>query len=351
MKKINRLFIHAPNIHQGGGRSLLEALLMALPKFLNAVVVVDTRMPIPEGMHSLVEIKRVIPSVLERLKAEWWISQKVKSDDVLLSFGNLPPLFKLKGHVFVFLQNRYLVSKIGLGSFPFLVSLRLFIERLWFISRKINADEFIVQTPSMESMLMQLGSIAPIHVLPFVEQMVSKAKSNAQQVANCDFLYVASGEPHKNHRCLIEAWCLLAKNNLYPSLGLTLDLLHSQELCDWIDKKKNEFNLNINNFGLLSREGVKSLYSQSRALIYPSTFESFGLPLIEAEQVGLPILASELDYVRDIISPAQAFDPASPISIARAVKRFLGQDEVPISVMDAAGFLRCIIGINGKHNL
>ncbi|MGH8848481.1 MAG: glycosyltransferase, partial [Polaromonas sp.] len=40
-----------------------------------------------------------------------------------------------------------------------------------------------------------------------------------------------------------------------------------------------------------------------------------------------PILASELDYVRDVCSPVQTFDPASPVSIARAVKRFLAVPE------------------------
>ena len=60
------------------------------------------------------------------------------------------------------------------------------------------------------------------------------------------------------------------------------------------------------------------------ALIYPSLFESFGMPIIEARSFNLPVLASELDYVRDLIDPEGSFDPNSPVSIARAVKRFMG---------------------------
>ena len=52
-------------------------------------------------------------------------------------------------------------------------------------------------------------------------------------------------------------------------------------------------------------------------------FESFGLPLLEAKFLGLPILASELDYVRDVVEPTETFDPESPVSISRAVQRFL----------------------------
>ena len=68
-------------------------------------------------------------------------------------------------------------------------------------------------------------------------------------------------------------------------------------------------------------------------------FESFGLPLIEAKQVGLPVLGSELDYVRDILNPEQSFDPNSPVSIARAVKRHLGMNVTPVHLLDAQEFL------------
>jgi glycosyltransferase involved in cell wall biosynthesis len=70
--------------------------------------------------------------------------------------------------------------------------------------------------------------------------------------------------------------------------------------------------------------------------------ESFGLPLIEARQAGLPILASELDYVRDVVDPEQTFDPDSPMSIARAVKRFLGVEVTPIPLLSASQFLESV---------
>ena len=68
--------------------------------------------------------------------------------------------------------------------------------------------------------------------------------------------------------------------------------------------------------GVLTHGQMKQLYSQVHALIYPLTFELFGLPLIEARQAGLAILAAELDYVRDVLDPDQSFDPLSELSIA-----------------------------------
>lgn len=85
------------------------------------------------------------------------------------------------------------------------------------------------------------------------------------------------------------------------------------------------------------------MYEHAKALIYPSTFESFGLPLIEARHAGLTVLAPELDYVRDILDPEQTFDPDSPISIARAVKRFMAVDEQKSPLIDSSEFLNKIL--------
>ena len=85
------------------------------------------------------------------------------------------------------------------------------------------------------------------------------------------------------------------------------------------------------------------LYKRSCALVCPSTSESFGLPLLEATTCGLPIVASELDYVRDLVSPVETFDAGSAVSISRAVRRFLGRPEAPLPVMTASEFLEKIL--------
>ena len=90
---------------------------------------------------------------------------------------------------------------------------------------------------------------------------------------------------------------------------------------------------------LSSPREIEALYKKSRAVVYPSTLESFGLPLIEARQAGLPIVAAELDYVRDVVEPTETFDPLSSVSIARAVKRFLGVPEQPLPIVNAESFV------------
>lgn len=342
------IFIHATNVHQGGGKSLLSALLAAIPSNVKTVVQLDCRMTLPDELAANLTVRLVKSSILERLQAEWWLAQNVQPQDTILCFGNLPPLFKLRGRVVVFVQNRYLVDEAKLKGFPLKSRLRLGVERLWLSGRMANVDEFVVQTPSMKRLLdSRTRGKTPVRVLPFMANNAEYVRGirslETQQKKELDFLYVASGEPHKNHRQLIEAWCLLAKDGMYPSLKLTLDSENFAELCSWVAEKIEQYRLHVENLGSLPHEQVKQLYEQARALIYPSTLESFGLPLIEARQAGLPVLASELDYVRDVLDPEQSFNPESAVSIARAVKRFLGVDEQPLPLLDATQFMTSLL--------
>lgn len=345
---LGKFYINAANVHQGGGKALLDAIIQALPANQQVVLILDTRMRLPEHVLENVQVKKIPPFLAQRLAAEWWLARNVQPNDVVLSFGNLPPLFKLLGRTLVFVQNRYLVDDVKLNEFSPKIRLRLTIERLWLSGRKGNAYEFIVQTPAMKKLLERKtkGEI-PVRMMPFVAELDNYSRELHEKISreksNLDFVYVASGEPHKNHRQLIEAWCLLAKDGVFPSLKLTVDEVHFPELCFWIEQKVKHYQLNVVNAGVLTHDQIKQFYSEVSALIYPSTFESFGLPLIEARQAGLPVLASELDYVRDILDPEQVFDPESAVSIARAVKRFIGMAEPSLPLQDAKWFIKCIL--------
>lgn len=350
-----KLYVHATNIHQGGGKSLLWALVQALGQSASAVYLLDSRLPLPESMSERTQIKRVPPSALQRIKAERWLARNAASEDTVLCFGNLPPLFKLCGRAVVFVQNRYLIDDVPLRGFPLRVRLRLGLERLWFAGRMANADEFVVQTPTMKRLLeIKTEGRIPVRVLPFMAGRTGYVRSavppEAKKERKYDFVYVASGEPHKNHRRLLEAWCLLAEEGLFPSLCLTLDEARCASLCQEIEALKKRHGIQITNAGELPHQEALALYAQAGAAIYPSTFESFGLPLIEARQAGLQILASEMDYVRDVLDPEQAFDPGSALSIGRAVKRFMGKEEHALPLLDAKGFLERIMNHYGPRS-
>lgn len=347
--RTGKLYVHATNVHQGGGRSLLCSVIRTLAGATATVCLLDSRMVLPEGTPEGVTIRRVPPTLWHRLNAERWLARNATAEDTVLCFGNLPPLFKLRARTLVFVQNRYLIDAAGLGGFPLRVRLRLSIERLWLSAMTAHADGFVVQTPTMKRLLeARTAGRIPVRVLPFIAEPKGYARSAAQPLASedkeHDFVYIATGEPHKNHRRLLAAWCLLAEEGLFPSLCVTLDANRYASLCGELKTLKKQHGIKVTNVGELMHQDVLELYRKADAAIYPSTFESFGLPLLEARQAGLPVLASEMDYVRDVLDPEQSFDPDSALSIARAVKRFMGKEEPALPLLDAGGFLEQITG-------
>ncbi len=330
-------------MHNGGGLTVLKDVLSGI-SVESIILFVDSRAEINKVLETFqnCEIIKIRPTIWNRLLAEFSVYKKTSKNDQILFLGNLPPLLKLKGRVSLYIQNRYLIQNRKLSDLSFWMIFRLILERMWLKFFSKNVDEFIVQTTSMKSQLIkgQISKGRSVQVKP----ILNRNFKNIDLGKKFDFIYVASGEAHKNHKTLIDAWILLAKEGLFPSLCLTIDPIKYPNIVIDIQKKVVKFGLNILNHGFISADKITPFYLQSTALIYPSTFESFGIPLVEAKNLGLKIIASELDYVRDLVCPQEVFDPLSEVSIARAVKRFLQIPEANVEILSGREFFCWFIG-------
>jgi glycosyltransferase involved in cell wall biosynthesis len=330
------LIIHAPNVHQGGGRTLLNALLACADQ--STCCVVDERMP-TNKIDPGVVICSIKPTLIDRFKAEVLLAKNAKFGDTVLCFGNLPPLIKSPASVKVFLQNRYLFGKHDFSSFSISTRLRLQLERWWFRTRMQVHYTIIVQSLTMQRELKKSLGFDSI-VLPFSAAGTDQPDSGNHDIPETkefDFVYVSSAEPHKNHAALLDTWAILADQGVRPNLALTVS--ESSPVAQLIERSKNTHGLKITNFGTLQHGDVQALYANSKALIFPSKLESFGLPLLEAQQLGMPILAPELDYVRDVVEPNETFNADSPTSMARAVMRHMNIESAKSQPICAAEFL------------
>ena len=120
-----------------------------------------------------------------------------------------------------------------------------------------------------------------------------------------DFIYPASNSSNKNHKMLFESLSKLDKKlNKKITVVLTLP--------DLIKKRVIFNNIEIINVGELDHKDIILLMSKTRFLVFPSIFESFGLPLIEAAQLGLKVIAPKTDYVTELIKPSLFFNINSP---------------------------------------
>lgn len=324
-------YIHAPNVHQGGGYSLLSSLIDSVKR--PVVLHLDKRFhpvpPLPEGSR----VTHVTPSLHGRFQVERRLRDITNAEDTVLCFGNLPPLFRQRARVFVYLQNIYLLDASRIGDLPLKVRVRLRLERFW-LRRSLRNAEIIVQTQTMAD-LVQATLKRSAHVMPF-HTPLERATSDA--APEYDFLFVASGEAHKNHLRLFQAWKKLAAIGIMPKLAITFEPYPAGEVGRALERARS-CGAKIYYVGSWKKHEMPELYAKARFLIYPSLFESFGLPLLEAAQAGLPIIAAERDYVRDVVDPLTTFDPLSSRSIARAVRRALGQGAVPRPPATAEDFL------------
>ncbi|HEV8462321.1 MAG TPA: glycosyltransferase family 1 protein [Gaiellaceae bacterium] len=121
-------------------------------------------------------------------------------------------------------------------------------------------------------------------------------------------LYPARRWPHKNHARLFESFALVRAER--PDLRLVLtgggDF---SDAPDGVDVR-----------GHVSTEELTSLMQTASALVFPSLYEGFGLPPLEAMACGCPVAASNAAALPEVTAgAARLFDPNDPRAIAEAV--------------------------------
>lgn len=332
-----RLIFHAPNVHQGGGKTLLRAALQGVGATQPCALIADARLDLRQ-LPAHIVVETFAPTIAGRLGAESRLRSLAASGDVVLCMGNLPPLLACAGRVSVFLQNRYLCDDVSLRGFAPQVRLRIGVERLWLKLRLRPGMCVLVQTTSMQEAVRQYLGVEAL-IMPFIARGVPAMRREANS-GRARLLYPASAEPHKNHTVLLAAWRILHQSGVDAELHTTVE--EKSALAGEIEQARNA-GVAVVNHGSLEAQGLAELYRTCTALVFPSGLESFGLPLLEAQAAGLPIVAAERDYVRDVVEPVETFDPESPVSIARAVRRLLGSPERPAPPLAPAEFIARIV--------
>ena len=121
--------------------------------------------------------------------------------------------------------------------------------------------------------------------------------------------YPAAGYPHKNHR-IFDGLLSRDLEGLIDRLVLTLPSKRFSDAPKWLSC-----------VGQLSHAECLSEYEKADALIFPSLLESYGLPLVEAMVIGIPIIAADLPYARGLCGDEGIyFNPASSESLIDGCK-------------------------------
>lgn len=310
--------IIAPNIKSGGGLELLmyliEYIKINYPK-IKCVVYVDNSIKM---IHSTDNIEVIyMKTTSEKIKL---FTKKI---DNSLYFGNLPPLVKSENSI-VYFHNLYLLmpfKKLLNTSFKFFI--KYFLQQLYISCFVKNVKIVACQNDDIRNKFMKKYAFQSVELLPFFRLCNKKLLEKNEKKYN--FCYVSLAHPHKNHNRLIEACDILSEGNISFSLALTIENEHD-DLIEKIKLINQKDVVSIVNLGKISKEEVCKLYSQSRCLVFPSTEETFGLGLVEAVNMDLDVIASDLAYVYQSIEPSLVFDPNSSLDISLKMKKYLEGD-------------------------
>jgi glycosyltransferase involved in cell wall biosynthesis len=151
-------------------------------------------------------------------------------------------------------------------------------------------------------------------------------------------LTASAKRAHKNLLRLLDAWALLARERR-PVLvlpGYPTD--HERELRVHAAQLGLESETRF--VGWVSPADLEGFYRLASCFVFPSLYEGFGLPVLEAMARGLPVACSDRGALREVAgNAARIFDPESPRSIADAVEELL-QDAALVGRLRAAGLER-----------
>lgn len=187
-----------------------------------------------------------------------------------------------------------------------------------------NADEVLTLSAHARSQIIARLGIPPerITAIPCAVDHERFTPTPDEHDARTDLperflLYPANLWPHKNHDRLLRAFARVGM----PDLAL---LLTGQTYGRALPTAPNA---RVRHLGLVPFDQLPALYRRATATVFPSLFEGFGMPLVEAMACGCPVAASDRGAIAETCGDAALlFDPEDEEAIAEAISRVVLDD-------------------------
>ena len=308
----------AVNIKTGGGKNLLFELINQVIK-TNTDVVFHLDLSLKQNLSEIKILDKCsfvfYKGLMHKLKLFLKIPPRAHY------FGNIPPFSIGKKKYTLYFQNyNYLLS------FTYLLKnklLKLLLQKIYLQIFISNTSNVFVQTKLVADKFEKVFGFKP-SVLPFFSVLSSNKEVLEKRY---DFIYPALSTPNKNHIFLFHSLKELdtvIDKKINIVLTITDDLLRN--LFTEINCTFN--NIEIVNFGEVSQSKIYKLMMQSKVLVFTSKFESFGLPLIEAFQLGLPIISPRIAYADEIILTKYSFEPDNHFHLTEILLQTIKDEEL-----------------------
>jgi len=300
--------IIAVNIKQGGGLILLKLLITRLINDKQkAMIHVDQNIDFTEyKFNSIIEFK-----YYNKFLSKFILFGQSKQN--ALYFGNIPPFFTRAKNKYLYFHHPFYSKSY---KYLFKNGFYKFILYKIYISIFVrNVNSVFVQTNTLlESIKKEFGVIPEL--MPYFEDLSIYA--NDSKIKIYDFSYISLPNANKNFELFLDSLIIL-NLKLKRKIKIILTIPNENFFLIKKIKKLDETNIEIINIGKVSKQKVIEVLNSTKTLVFPSLIETFGLPLVEACQLGTFVICSDLPYTYDVIIPSATFDPYSKDDIANTM--------------------------------
>ena len=319
------VFVNATAAIEGGALTILKQFLEGISIYSNENIYYYVFCSLEELKIYEKENIKIVNSIkgkkwLDRIKWDLyglknWSRRKAIKADLIISFQNTGVKYYNDIKKLTYLHQSIPFSEGVKWNF-FNKNERM----LWFyknIYKKIikyslkDNSYIVVQTEWMKNAITQQFKRNPAQVI------VSKPNINRisiEEVANLKFkdnkfhiFYPANNAMYKNHKLIINSLEYIKQTKPEIYNNIIIHFTFNRNLSDnrkavLINLIKNlQVDEHIRYEGKISYERVLSFYKSCDLMVFPSYIETFGLPLIEAASFGMPILATDMDYAREVM--------------------------------------------------
>ncbi|MBI3694956.1 MAG: glycosyltransferase family 4 protein [Acidobacteria bacterium] len=147
-------------------------------------------------------------------------------------------------------------------------------------------------------------------------------------------LYVGNIQPQKNLPRLVEAFAVVqADLEQHPRYGELRLIIIGDDLAAHPDLRRSvirsRMQQRVRFLGFVSTETLRIFYSSAAAFVFPSLYEGFGLPPLEAMAQGTPVVTSNVSSLPEVVGDAAVLiNPENVFDIARGIRQVLLDDDL-----------------------
>ncbi|EGV19336.1 glycosyltransferase family 4 protein [Thiocapsa marina] len=210
-----------------------------------------------------------------------------------------------------------------------------------------RADTLVAISEYTRTTAIQVGRLDPERIqtihLRLAQRLAGRPAETGETFAQLGLadqrylLYPANFWKHKNHEMLLTAFGIACRKGLAPDIRLVCTGAPGERQRELASAAKAMGLAGRVLFpGFLSSRDLSEILSRARGVIFPSLYEGFGLPIIEAMTAGVPLACSNTTALPEIAGDAALlFDPRVPAQISDAMLRLALDERIRFQLIGA----------------